>query len=175
MGESNRAMYAATILRPREEVYDFWRNWQNLPFFSRHLKSVEDLGEGRTRWTAIGPNGDVVWDAETVEDVPGETISWRSVGEADVPNQGSVIFRDAPQDRGTEVLVQLTYDIPWGAVGKAFAKLTGTSPEAEIAESLRRFKAIMEIGELPVIEGQPSNIKRGENVPGDQSPLAGVR
>lgn len=175
MAKDSMVAYAATILKPRQEVYDFWRQWQNLPRFSRHLKSVEDLGNGRTRWTAIGPQGDVVWEAETVEDTPGQRISWRSIGEATVSNFGAVTFSDAPADRGTQVLVELGYDMPWGIVGETVAKLTGTSPEAEIAESVRRFKTILECGELFVNEGQPSNLKRGDNKPGDPSQLVGVR
>jgi len=175
MGENSTAAYAATILKPRLEVYEFWRNWQNLPRFSRHLKSVEDLGDGRTRWTVEGPRGDVVWEAETLSDVPGEEISWRSLGDPEVSHHGSVTFRDAPADRGTEVVVQLAYDIPGGFLGETIAKLTGTSPEAEIAESVRRFKTILECGELPIVEGQPSNQMRKENMPGDISPKVGLR
>lgn len=174
MGES-RVAYGATIYKPRQEVYAFWRSWQNLPRFARHLKKVEDLGGDKTRWTAEGPQGDVTWEAETTADVPGERIAWRSVGHADVPNHGEVLFKDAPMDRGTEVVVRLAYDIPYGIVGEWAAKATGNSPEAEIAEAVRRFKAILECGELPVVEGQSSNRKRGENQPGDPSPKVGVR
>ncbi|RYG49559.1 SRPBCC family protein [bacterium] len=175
MAEDSTVAYAATILKPRQEVYAFWRDWQNLPRFSRHLKSVEDLGNGRTRWTTEGPQGDVSWEAETTQDVPGERIAWQSVGDAKVHNHGIVTFTDAPADRGTEVVVHMAYDMPGGFIGEAVAKLTGNSPEAEIAESVRRFKAIMECGELPIVEGQPSNLKRGDNVPGEASPKVGVR
>lgn len=175
MGEHSSAAYAATILKPRQEVYEFWRHWQNLPRFSRHLKSVEDLGNGLTRWTAEGPRGDVTWEAETTEDIPGQRIAWRSVGDADVKNFGEVNFKDAPADRGTEVVVRMGYDLPGGFIGETVAKFTGTSPEAEIAESIRRFKTILECGELPIIEGQPSNQMRNDNKPGDESPRVGLR
>ena len=175
MGKDSTVAYAATIYKPRQEVYDFWRHWQNLPRFARHLKAVEDLGNDKTRWTAEGPQGDVTWEAETTEDVRGEKIAWRSVGHADVPNHGSVVFKDAPQDRGTEVLVTLAYDMPYGVFGELAAKVTGNAPEAEIAEAVRRFKCILECGELFVNEGQPSNIKRGDNKPGDESPKVGMR
>lgn len=175
MAQDKTVAYAATIYKPRQEVYAFWRNWPNLPRFARHLKSVEDLGDGKTRWTAEGPHGDVTWDAETTADRPGERIAWRSVDHADVPNHGEVTFADAPMDRGTEVVVRLAYDIPYGIVGELAAKMTGNSPEAEIAEAVRRFKCILECGELPIVEGQSSNRKRGENQPGDPSPKVGVR
>ena len=175
MGKDSSVAYAATIFKPRQTVYDFWRHWPNLPRFARHLKSVEDLGGDKTRWTAEGPQGDVIWEAETTEDVRGERIAWRSVGHTDVPNHGVVTFKDAPQDRGTEVLVSLAYEMPYGIFGELAAKVTGNAPEAEIAEAVRRFKCILECGELFVNEGQPSNIKRGDNKPGDESPKVGMR
>jgi uncharacterized membrane protein len=175
MAQDHTAAYAVTIYKRRQDVYAFWREWQNLPRFARHLKRVEDMGNGRTRWTTEGPKGDVSWEAETTEDVPGERIAWRTVGHADVPNHGVVVFRDAPMDRGTEVVVHVAYDIPYGFFGELAARATGTSPEAEIAEAMRRFKCILECGELFVNEGQPSNIKRGDNNPGDPSPKMGMR
>lgn len=167
--------YAVTILKPREEVYRFWRNWANLPQFSRHLKSVEDLGDGRTRWIAEGPRGDVTWEAETTADIPGERIAWQSLEGSDVTNSGVVTFKDAPADRGTEVMVSMIYDLPGGAFGEFVAKVTGNSPLQEVAESVRRFKAILECGELVKNEGQPSNQKRGDNKPGDLSQKVGLR
>lgn len=175
VAQDSTVAYAATIYKPKQEVYAFWRHWPNLPRFARHLKSVEDLGGGKTRWTAEGPSGDVTWEAETTEDVPGERIAWRSVGHADVPNHGIVTFGDAPQDRGTEVVVSMNYDMPGGIFGELYAKVTGNHPEAEIAEAVRRFKCILECGELFVNEGQPSNLKRGDNKPGDASQKVGMR
>ncbi len=175
MAQDSSVAYAATIYKPRREVYAFWRAWHNLPRFARHLKTVEDLGGGKTRWTAEGPQGPVSWDAETTADVPGERIAWRSVGHADVPNHGEVHFKDAPMDRGTEVVVRLAYDIPYGILGELAARATGNHPEAEIAEAVRRFKAILECGEIPTIEGQSSNRKRGDNAPGQESPKVGLR
>src|SRR5207253_5268448 len=124
--------------RPRQEVYAFWRERQNLPRVARRLKSVEDLGNGKTRWIAEGPKEDVTWEAETTSDVPGERIAWRTVGDSDVPNQGEVVFQDAPMDRGTEVVARIAYDMPYGMAGEMAAKATGTSPEAEMGEAMRR-------------------------------------
>ena len=175
MSDKDPKTYAVTVYRSRDEVYSFWRDWKNLPKFSRHLKSVEDLGDGLTEWTAEGPKGDVTWKATTLEDAPGERIDWESTKESDVQNRGFVEFKDAPGQRGTEVYVRLTYDAPGGKLGDIIAKTTGNEPEQEIAESLRRFKAILECGELPIVEGQPSNQMRGENKPGDMSKKVGLR
>jgi len=175
MAHDHKTGYAVTIYKSRHEVYAFWRDWQNLPRFARHLKKVEDLGNNRTRWTAEGPQGVVTWEAETTADVPNERIAWRTINKADVPNDGEVLFRDAPMDRGTEVVVHVNYDIPFGIFGELAARVTGNSPEAEIAEAVRRFKSILECGEIATIEGQPSNRRRGDNQPGDPSPKVGVR
>lgn len=173
--KNEHVRYAVTILRPREEVYRFWRNWTNLPLFSRHLLEVKDLGNGKTEWTAAGPNGAVTWRAETLQDVPNEQIGWRALPDSDIQNHGVVQFVDAPGERGTEVRVYLSYDAPGGAFGKWLAKLTGNEPEQEVGETLRRFKALLECGELPVIEGQPSNQMRGDNEPGEVEPKVGLR
>ena len=165
----------ATILKNRQEVYGFWRDWQNLPRFSPYLKSVEETLPGQTEWVAKGPTGDVKWGAETTEDVPGEVIAWRSLKGATVANQGRVEFKDAPGHRGTEVRVALSYDAPGGALGAFVAKMSGLEPEQEVADSVRRFKSILECGEVPVVEGQPSNQKRGSSMPGDMAQTKGVR
>lgn len=175
MAKSDLARYAVTISRPPEDVYRFWRNFENLPRFSRHLKSVEVLDDKRSRWTTEGPNGDVTWEAEMTEDVPGHRISWQSLEGADVQNMGSVEFVPAPGKRGTELYASMQFDAPGGAVGEFYAKMTGNDPEQEVGETMRRCKAILECGEIPIIEGQPSNRARGENEPGDMSKKVGMR
>jgi uncharacterized membrane protein len=173
--QGDHVRYAVTIERPKQEVYEYWRNWQNLPKFSRHLISVTDLGNNKTEWMAEGPNGPVTWRAETTRDIPGEQIGWRSIDGSEVDNHGVVQFVDAPGNRGTEVRCYLSFDAPGGAVGKYLAKLTGNEPEQEVGETMRRFKALLECGEIPVVEGQPSNQMRNENMPGALSPKAGLR
>ena len=143
-----------TVNRPIEEVYGFWKNYANLPRFMRHLKSVETLGEKRTRWTARGPAGTTVsWDAETIADRDNEWLAWRSLENADVDNRGSVRFQRAPGDRGTEVRVHLQYSPPAGVLGRGIAWLFGEEPSQQIHEDLRRFKQLLETGEVPLSEG----------------------
>ncbi len=139
---------AITVNRPPEDVYRFWHDFENLPRFMSHLKSVHVVN-GRSHWEANGPLGiSIEWDAEIVEDRPGELISWRSVAGADVPNRGSVRFRPAPGDRGTEIVVDLSYDPPAHALGAAVAKLFGENPSQQVAADLRHFKQVMETGEV---------------------------
>ncbi len=145
---------AITVNRPVEDVYAFWKDYANLPRFMRHLESVETLGEQHTRWTAKGPAGTTVsWDAETIVDREHEWIAWRSLENADIDNRGSVRFSPAPGDRGTEVRVHLQYSPPAGRLGRGIAWMFGEEPGQQIHEDLRRFKQLMETGEVPLSEG----------------------
>ena len=110
---------ALTINRPRNEVYGFWHNFENLPRFMAHLESVEVLDNNRSRWTAKAPAGSTVeWEAETIEDRPNELIAWRSLPDASIPNSGTVRFKDAPGNRGTEIHVELRYQPPGGKLDR---------------------------------------------------------
>ena len=138
-----------TVKRPRHEVYGFWHNFENLPRFMAHLESVQVLDNNRSHWKAKGPAGTTVeWDAETLEDRPNELIAWRSLPDASIPNLGTVRFTDAPGDRGTEIHVELRYQPPGGKLGSLIAKLFGEEPEQQVKGDLRRFKQVMEIGEI---------------------------
>ena len=144
-----------TIDRPAEELYSYWHNFENLPHFMRHLKSVTSRGR-YSHWVANGPMGvPVEWDAELLDEKPGEYLVWRSLPGSGISNRGSVEFRPAPNGSGTEVTVALTYRNPGGKLGKAMAKLFGREPEQQVREDLRRFKALMETGEIPTVIGQP--------------------
>lgn len=151
-GPQNRAIHvvrAITINRPRKEVYDFWRNFENLPRFMEHLESVQVLDERQSHWRAKAPAGTTVeWDAETIEDRPNEVIAWRALQNADVANSGSVRFKDAPGGRGTEVIVELRYQPPGGKIGAIIAKLFGEEPSQQVASDLRRLKQVLEVGEV---------------------------
>jgi len=137
-----------TINREREYVYEFWRKLENLPQFMAHLESVRDEGHFST-WRAKAPAGaSVEWRAEITLDRPNEQIAWRSVDGASVPNRGTVCFKKAPGDRGTEVVVELKYEPPAGAVGAAIAKLFGEEPGQQIAGDLRRLKQVLETGSV---------------------------
>jgi uncharacterized membrane protein len=143
-----------TINRPVEAVYRFWRNFENFPRFMRHLTSVEDLGNGRTRWRAKAPAGMTVkWDAEILQERENEWIAWRSVEGSQVENSGSVRFQPAPGARGTEVRVQLEYHPPAGTFGRVLTYLFGEDPEQQVKDDLRRFKQLVETGEIPISDG----------------------
>ncbi|HEV2837414.1 MAG TPA: SRPBCC family protein [Pyrinomonadaceae bacterium] len=145
------AKASCIVNREPEEVYSFWRNFENLPRFMKHLESVQELGEGRSRWTAKGPAGTTVeWEATIIADVPGEVITWRSLENADVDNAGAVRFERAPGGRGTIVRVNIQYNPPAGVIGATVAKAFGEEPEQQLDDDLRRFKQVLEIGEVVV-------------------------
>jgi len=140
---------AVTIARPRPDLYAFWRDFTNLPQFMEHLESVRVDSPTRSHWKAKAPAGSSVeWDAEIVNDVPDEIIAWKSVGEADVANAGAVNFSDAHGDRGTVVKVTLDYEPPGGRLGALVARLFGEDPDRQVREDLRKFKQLMETGEV---------------------------
>ena len=138
-----------TIGKSPSEVYEFWHDFENLPRFMRHLESVQVLDDRRSHWKAKAPTGkSVEWDAEITEDRPNELIAWRSVEGADVENSGSVHFRPAPGDRGTEVTVELRYDPPGGIVAAQLAKLFHEEPGQQVEDDLHQLKQVLEIGEV---------------------------
>jgi uncharacterized membrane protein len=152
---------AVTIDKQPEECYAFWRDLENLPRFMPHLKSVRTVGENRTHWIARVGGKEFSWDAEVTADRPGECISWHSLEGADVDHAGSVHFDRAPGGRGTIVRVQMHYSPPAGGAGAIVAKILGKDPEQEIYKSLRRFKQVMETGDVLTTEGQPAGRSSG--------------
>ena len=147
---------AITVRRGRDELYAFWRDFSRFPEFMAHLEEVTATGPDRSHWKAKGPLGMAVeWDAEITEDAAGELISWRSLEGAKVDNSGTVRFVPAPGDQGTEVHVEMRYEIPGGSIGALFAKLFGEEPAMQISDDLRRFKQIVETGEIARSDGAP--------------------
>jgi uncharacterized membrane protein len=161
-GQGIKVTKVVTIAKSPEELYSFWRNFENLPKFMAHLESVEVIDARRSHWVAKAPFGkSVAWDAEIVNEVPNEMIAWRSVEPADVPNTGSVWFKALPAGRGTEVKVTLEYNPPAGLLGAAVAKFFGEEPGVQVRDDLLHFKSLLEAGEIPTVEGQPQGAGKG--------------
>lgn len=147
---------AVTIQRPADELYREWRNLEALPEKMQHLQSVQALSDGTSHWSAKGPGGRLFeWDAEILQDIPGQLLSWRSLPGADVVSAGSVNFDETP-GHGTRVTVRLQYDPPGGRLGAYVAWLMRQEPSQQIREDLRDWKRRLEAGEVPTIEGQAS-------------------
>ena len=154
---------SVTVNRPRAEVYAFWRTLENLPTFMHHLRSVDQQAGQRSRWVAKGPGGlpDIAWDASLDAARENELLRWHSLPGADVENAGEVRFRDAPAG-GTEVHVRISYRPPAGEVGAAVARWLDPVLRQMVKEDVRRFKHILETGEVPTTEGQPSGRDKDE-------------
>ncbi|AQZ62848.1 cyclase [[Actinomadura] parvosata subsp. kistnae] len=144
-----------TVNKPREEVYRFWRDLENLPSFMVHLDSVRTLDQRRSRWKAKGPIADLEWEAEIIDEQAGDLIAWRSVPGTGVPTAGLVGFTDGPGGRGTVVDVSLEYGAPGRKLAAAVARILGEHPEQQVRDDLRRFKQVMETGEVVRSEGSP--------------------
>lgn len=148
---------AVTVQRSPDDVYNFWRNLENLPSFMHHLKSVTTDANGRSRWVVNAPVGQPVqWDAEITEDVPGSRIAWQSVAGSGIDNSGCVEFAPDHSGKGTEIRVSIGYEMPAGSVGKAAATLLGESPEQQVNDDLRRCKQILETGQVMRSDGSPN-------------------
>jgi len=155
------------INKSPEVLFSFWRNFENLPQFMSHLESVRKIDERRSHWVAKAPavlGGSVEWDAEITAEEQNSRIAWQSSPGGDVEHRGSIKFERALGDRGTKIRVDLHYHPPGGQVGRWVAKLFGEEPEQQIHDDLRKFKRIMEIGELPTIDGQPHGTCLGHGV-----------
>jgi uncharacterized membrane protein len=151
---------AITVRRDREELYARWREFERFPEFMVHLEEVRETGPTRSHWKATAPLGmSAEWDAEITEDVAGERISWRSLEGSKVDTAGTVRFQDAPGGRGTEVHLELRYDPPGGALGTTIARLMGEEPAIQIKDDLRRFKQIVETGEVVRSDGTPEGTR----------------
>jgi len=166
---------SVTVMKPRAEVFQFWRQLERLPSFMIHLQSVTAVSGKRSHWVAKAPAGTTVeWDADIVAERAGDLLSWRSVDGSEIRNEGSVRFKDAPADRGTEVMVELSYDAPAGAAGKVIAKWFGEEPGQQLTDDLRRFKQVMETGEVVLSDGSLQGTGEGATAERAAQP-AGVR
>ncbi|MFC0103658.1 SRPBCC family protein [Sphingopyxis terrae] len=139
-----------TIAAPREELFAFWRDFSNLPHFMENLVAVAPGSQpGSWVWTIRAPAGRTV-DVETsvVREEDGELIAWRSGAGSDIDTEGRVRFVDAPGERGTRVTLVVAYKPPLGTPGRIAAKLLRREPEIQARHDLKRFKMLMETGEI---------------------------
>lgn len=154
--DAARVERSVTIARPAAELYAFWKQPANLPRIFEFLESVTTLDATHARWRATPIAGvPIEWTAEVIVDVPDERIAWKS-GDSRIPNAGSVSFRPAPGDRGTEVRLVLEWLPPAGRAGQLAARLVGRDPDRHVREGLRRFKQLVETGTVPTTDGQPA-------------------
>jgi uncharacterized membrane protein len=138
-----------TIARPPEELYRFWRNLENLPEFMENIESIRILDDRRSHWVVKGPAGRYVeWDAEIVNEHPGQMISWQTLPGADVQSAGTVRFTPTDEGRGTILRVVLEFRAPGGWLGGGVARLFGRDPDRQLDVDLAKLKQIIETGNV---------------------------
>jgi uncharacterized membrane protein len=143
-----------TVNKARDELYRAWRDFTRFPSFMENVESVQDLGEGRSKWTIKAPLGaSVELVTRITEDRPGEAIGWESEPESEISTEGRVEFDDLASGRGTGVRLTLRYDPPGGLPGRAMAKILQREPNVQARRDLRRFKMLMETGEVATNAG----------------------
>ncbi len=153
-----------TIRRPRAELFAYWRDFANLPSFMDNVERIEVLDDRRSRWTVKAPGeATVEWTASITDERDGEYIAWATEEGADVPNSGRIEFRDAQGDRGTIVTATILYDPPGGFIGKVIAKMFQREPAIQARRDLRRFKQLMETGEIATGARNQRLLDEGKN------------
>lgn len=152
-----KVRYAITIGKEPEEIFNFFRDLKNLPLFMKDLNQIEVLSNKRSHWvirTKVGVRA--TWEAEIVEEVPGQLITWNSLEGSQIETSGSIRFEHAPEDLGTILRVAMDYSVPGGKLTEWALLLTTETPEFLMMTNLKRLKALLETGEVPTIEGQTS-------------------
>ena len=147
-----------TIGKTADELRHCWLDPRTLPQIMAGFATVRAIGDGRMHWKIEGPLGRALeWNSETVDDRPDKGIGWRSLPNAAISNEGSIRFRPAPVNRGTVATLRLRFDPPGGTLGNAAVKFLGTMPlDLAVDGALRRFKSLIETGEIPTTERQPA-------------------
>ena len=154
-----------TIRKPRAELFAVWRDFNRLAEFMENLERIDvyDAAAGRATWHIKAPAGQTVKiETEVTEEREGELIAWRSISTSDITTNGRVTFEDAPGERGTRVSLELRYDPPAGAVGQAIAKLFLREPQVQARHDLKRFKMLMETGEIATSARTPDQTRAAQ-------------
>jgi len=168
-GYGTKLKKSVTVNRNAEELYSHWRNLENLPKFLGDIISVKVLDNERSHWTVKIPGGmQLEWDAVITVDRQNEMVGWRSITGADIDNAGYVRFERATGGRGTVVRVALQYNPPAGKLGAALSTMLGEKPGNQVEQALRRFKQLMEAGEIPTTE--PVQVASEESFPASDPP-----
>lgn len=140
---------SVTIARPRAEVFQFWRDFTQLARFMENIERVEVLDDLHSHWVVKAPAGESLeWNSVIDEERVGELLSWVAMPESPIKHAGRIEFTDASGGRGTQVTATILYDPPGGALGMLFAKLFQREPKIQARRDLRRFKQLMETGEI---------------------------
>ncbi|CAN5140346.1 hypothetical protein BH23BAC2_BH23BAC2_23220 [soil metagenome] len=136
------------VKKPKEELYAYWRNLENLPNFMSHIEEVNEVNNKRSHWVAQGPGGigHIEWEAEIVREQENQLIAWRSLPDSDIDNSGEVRFQDAGNGKSTIVETTISYRPPAGKAGGLAAKLLNPAFKKVVENDLKEFKKVIEKG-----------------------------
>ena len=128
---------------PLSVAYNQWTQFESFPTFMEGIEQVEQIDDKRLHWVANVGGRRKEWDAEIVEQVPDEVVSWRSI--AGPLNNGSVTFSPLSADSCRVTLI-LTYEPEGGLekVGDALGVL-----KLRVQGDLKRFKEFIESRRTP--------------------------
>jgi len=160
--EMKKRPAAVTILRELPEVFAFFRDFTGFPRFMKGIISVENIDGETHRWTREEEEGAVSWVTSLVEDRENECIAWRTQDTGILPQAAAVTFEPAPGGRGTVVRFKVAYLTATGKLEAIAARIKGEDPDTLAAVNLRRLQALLETGEFPTVEGQPSGREAAE-------------
>ena len=143
-----------SINKPREEIFRAWREFSAFPRFMENVESVEDFGDGRSKWTIKAPLGSTVELVTRItEELPNDLIAWKSEPDSQIQTEGRVELFEVAPNRGTAVRLTMKYDPPAGLPGRAIAKILQREPNVQARRDLRRFKQLIETGEVATNAG----------------------
>ena len=155
--ETARIEASLTIEKPAEELYRRWRQPETLSKVMGHFADIRASGDDRAHWQMHAPLGQTLeWDMRTIEERPGEVLRWQALPGSRLPVEGSLRLRSALADRGTVATLRFQFDPPGGVLGDTALKLLGGAPRLIASKALRRFKNLVETGEIPTTERQPA-------------------
>ena|SRR3984893_2602052 len=155
--ESVNIRASMQVNKPRQEVYQFWRQLENLPRFMKHLLTVQQIDSKRSHWEAVLPGhlATIKWDAEIVKEEEDRLIGWQSVANATIENAGKVEFRDAGNG-ATELDVVISYRPPAGDLGSVIGKLLNPIFKKVVLDDVKNFKYYIENLDVNNYVGQPA-------------------
>jgi len=146
-----------SIGAPPDELLQAWRDPAVQRQVMGHFAELVEHDGRRMRWRASGALAHgLEWETHEVEFVPGSSVSHRGDPDASMGAETRLTVRPAPADFGTEATLRVDYRLPGGALGEAAAKLLGAAPDMLAAAALRRFKSLVETGEMPSLARNPS-------------------
>jgi len=161
--DRHKTHHSITIRRSPSEVYEFWRNFENLPRFLKDVIDIQVLSPTRSHWKIKLKSGlTAEWEAIITDDEEGKQIAWESLADAEVETNGVVQFLKAPAHRGTIVVLSMNYEVPGGKLTEWSTFFTGEDPDTLTQINLKRLKAYLETGEFPTVEGQSSGRREEE-------------